>query len=108
MPLVRGNLTVDANERVAVGVRGAFQNVEHSPRLAEHERPVTVRREVPEQGHEERALTGGVGGTAQVGLGEARVGDGGGDGGAPGFALVPILLFFVDIAVVGILGRGLA
>ena len=69
---------------------------------------MTVRREVPEQGHEERALTGGVGGTAQVGLGEARVGDGGGDGGAPGFALVPILLFFVDIAVVGIRGRGLA
>ena len=24
MPLVRGNLTVDANERVAVGVGGAF------------------------------------------------------------------------------------
>jgi hypothetical protein len=36
------------------------------------------------------------------------VGDGGGDGGAPGFALVPVLLFFVDIAIVGILGRGLA
>ena len=97
VPLVRGNLAVDANQVVAVGAGGGFQHIEHRSRLAEHQGPVTAAREVPEQGHQKRAFSRGVGRAPEVRFRETRGGDGGGDGEPPRLALVPVLLLLVSL-----------